>query len=56
MKKLSPIFTELFGPLIRRLNGHSYQNLDAFAPEGDWEALECTSLTQSDGQGSSDGL
>jgi hypothetical protein len=38
------------------LNGHSYQNLDAFAPEADWEALECTSLARSDGQGDSDGL
>jgi len=38
------------------LNGRSYQNLDAFAPEADWEALECTSLTHNDGQGSSDGL
>jgi len=38
------------------LNGRSYQNLDAFAPEADWEALECTSLAPSDGQGGSDGL
>jgi len=38
------------------LNGRSYQNLDAFAPEADWEALECTSLAQSDRQGDSDGL
>ena len=38
------------------LNGRAYQNLDAFAPEADWEALECTSLTQSDEQGGSDGL
>ena len=38
------------------LNGRSYQNLDAFAPEADWEALECTSLAESDGQGGSDGL
>jgi hypothetical protein len=38
------------------LNGRSYQNLDAFAPEADWEALECTSLTHSDGPGGSDGL
>jgi len=38
------------------LKGRSYQNLDAFASEGDWEALECTSLTHSDGQGGSDGL
>jgi hypothetical protein len=38
------------------LNGRSYQNLDAFAPEADWESLECTSLADSDGQGGSDGL
>ena len=38
------------------LNGRSYQNLEAFAPEGDWEALDCASLTPSDGRGSSDGL
>jgi hypothetical protein len=38
------------------LNGRSYQNLDAFAPESDWEALECTSLAYSDRQGGSDGL
>jgi hypothetical protein len=38
------------------LNGRAYQNLDAFAPEADWEALECTSLAHGDGQGGSDGL
>ncbi len=38
------------------LSGRSYQNLDAFAPEADWEALECTSLAQSDGRGGGDGL
>ena len=38
------------------LNGRSYQNLDAFAPQADWEALECTSLADSDGQGGSNGL
>ena len=38
------------------LNGRSYQNLEAFAPEGDWEALDCSSLTESDAQRSSDGL
>ena len=27
------------------LNGHSYQNLDAFAPAAEWEALSYTSLT-----------
>ena len=24
------------------LNGHSYQNLDAFAPAAEWEGLSCT--------------
>ena len=37
-------------------NGRSYQNLEAFAPEADWEALDCTSLAHSDGQRGSDGL
>ena len=32
------------------LNGRSYQNLEAFAPEADWEALDCTSLAQSNGR------
>jgi hypothetical protein len=38
------------------LNGRSYQNLDAFAPEAEWEALDCTSLSHSDGRGGRDGL
>jgi hypothetical protein len=38
------------------LNGRAYQNFDAFAPEADWEALECTSLADSGEQGGSDGL
>jgi len=38
------------------LNGRSYQNLEAFAPEADWEALDCTSLAHTDGRGGSDGL
>ncbi len=37
-------------------NGHCYQNLEAFAPEADWEALDCTSLAQSEGQRGGDGL
>jgi len=37
-------------------NGRSYQNLEAFAPEADWEALDCTSLANSNGQRGSDGL
>ena len=28
------------------LNGRSYQNLDSFAPESEWEALSCTSSNQ----------
>ena len=38
------------------LNGHSYQNLEVFAPETDWEALDCISLSHSDGRGGGDGL
>ena len=38
------------------LNGRSYQNLEAFAPEADWEALDCTSLAHTDGEAGSDGL
>jgi len=38
------------------LNGRSYQNLEAFAPEADSELLDCTSLAHSEGKGSSDGL
>ena len=37
-------------------NGYCYQNLEAFAPEADWEVLDCTSLTQSEGQRGGDGL
>jgi hypothetical protein len=32
------------------LNGHSYQNLDAFAPAEEWEALSYTSLIQRRGR------
>ncbi len=38
------------------LSGRAYQNLDAFAHQADWEALDCTSLAPSDGQGGRDGL
>jgi hypothetical protein len=38
------------------LNGRSYQNLEAFAPEADWEALDCTSLARADGWRGSDGV
>ena len=37
-------------------NGRCYHKLEAFAPEADWEALDCTSLIQSCGRGGSDGL
>jgi hypothetical protein len=38
------------------LNGRSYQNLDAFAPAGEWEALSCESISPGDGRGDADGL
>lgn len=38
------------------VNGRTYQNLDAFAPEAEWEALDCTSMSHSDGHGGEDGL
>ena len=38
------------------LNGRCYQNLEAFAPEADWEALDCSSLAQTEGQGGTNGL
>ena len=38
------------------LNGRSYQNLEAFAPEADWEALDCTSLSRGQGRGNENGL
>jgi len=37
-------------------NGHFYQNLEAFAPEADWELLGCSSLAPTDGQEENDGL
>ena len=36
------------------LNGRSYQNLDAFAPAGEWEAMSCTPIEE--GRASADGL
>ncbi len=33
------------------MNGRSFQNLDSFAPEADWELLDCTSISKSDVQG-----
>ena len=41
---------------LLRLNGRSYQNLEAFAPEGDWEALACSALAQADETGGDGGL
>ena len=37
-------------------NGRSYQNLEAFASEGDWEALDCTSLVHCEEAEGRDGL
>jgi hypothetical protein len=37
------------------LNGRSYQNLDAFAPAAEWEALPCASIKPED-RGDADGL
>jgi hypothetical protein len=31
------------------VNGCSYQNLDAFAPAGEWETLSCASISSADG-------
>ena len=38
------------------MNGRSYQNLDAFAPTGEWETLSCASTSSADGQGDADDL
>ncbi len=38
------------------MNGRSYQNLEAFALEADWEALDCSSLSPVDGRGNGNGL
>jgi hypothetical protein len=38
------------------MNGRSYQNLDAFAPTGEWETLSCASTSSTDSQGDADGL
>src|SRR6266852_2687908 len=43
----------------KTFNGRSYQNLDSFAPAGEWEVLSCASIDDVDaknGQGGSDGL
>jgi hypothetical protein len=41
------------------VNGRSYQNLDSFAPAGEWDVLSCSSIDDVDvqsGRGNSDGL
>jgi hypothetical protein len=38
------------------VNGRCYQNLDAFAPEGEWGALSPTKFTTGVEQGAGDGL
>jgi len=38
------------------LNGHSYQNLDSFAPEAEWEALSCAVSRPGEKEGSQDEL
>jgi len=36
------------------LNGHSYQNLDAFAPAAEWETLSCTLTSPGETESSHD--
>jgi hypothetical protein len=38
------------------LNGHSYQNLDSFAPAAEWEALSCIANSQGEKGSSQDDL
>jgi hypothetical protein len=38
------------------VNGRSYQNLDAFAPAAEWEALPIAPTTNGDGREDADGL
>jgi hypothetical protein len=38
------------------LNGRSFQNLDAFAPAAEWEALPCPSLDPAEDRRDADGL
>ena len=38
------------------LNGRSYQNLDAFAPAAEWEALPCAPVSPDDDRRDADGL
>jgi hypothetical protein len=39
-----------------RVYGRSYQNLDGFAPEAEWEKLNCTSMAHTDEREGRDGL
>lgn len=39
-----------------QLNGRSYQNLDAFAPASEWEALSCTTSDQGKDRNTRDDL
>jgi hypothetical protein len=38
------------------LNGRCFQNLEAFAPPGEWEELSCTAVAESDGPGNKNDL
>ncbi len=38
------------------LNGRSYQNLDAFAPAAEWEAVSCAPASPDDGLENANGL
>jgi len=38
------------------LNGRSYQNLDAFAPAAEWEALPCSAIDPAEDPRDADGL
>lgn len=38
------------------VNGHSFQNLEAFAPEADWDTLYCESSGEAADRGEDDGL
>jgi hypothetical protein len=37
-------------------NGHSFQNLDAFAPSGEWETISCSSGNSGKAAGGDDGI
>jgi hypothetical protein len=41
---------------ITKSNGHSYQNLDAFAPASEWETVSHITTSQSQKQGGADDL